>query len=395
MCLFLQKSLGSVECSTLKDSFTSLPTDRFSHSAAFQYYQPLARVSELAEYIKKNLCSETDVTCHTRIDRLDETTSLDISYDSISHALKITASWPYGKQPLRVEAQPRRRTEVGILAADKPANLEPHELGVSGLLTVLVQDSEPSPTLFAFASRHRDAGSGFQARFVEPTGLHPTLQLRLQSSKPPSEDGSCSPHAYFTFPRTIFADKYQLADELFLASKNLTALRYTSQPVDLEAPDYAMKLWGSAILLQLSPPVTEADQPWTAEIPLHLRYLSPSAGGYEDIELPYPAVFWACAAEEGTKFPTNPFDRVNLGYDGLFGPRTVFWHVSPRPVQGERLLNVVRVPVLDLATAQWVNVGTSIAILLGFLMVAWKLVSVYSRSGHGSSSRVSEDKKKQ
>lgn len=188
-----------------------------------------------------------------------------------------------------------------------------------------------------------------------------------------------------------------------MASKNLTSLRYMSQPVDLEAPEYLTKLWGSAVLLELSPPGPETEGSWTAEVPLHLRYLEPAPGGYEDAEVPYPAVFWACATEEGTKFPNNPFERVNLGYDGLFGPRTVFWHVDPQPARGERLMSEIKVPVLDYdgrdkGWGAFINAGTAAAVLLGFAWVAWRLLSVYLRTGYGSSApakKKADEKKKQ
>ncbi|KAH8895014.1 PIG-X-domain-containing protein [Thozetella sp. PMI_491] len=397
LCSLLEKSFGGILCSTPRESFTPLPVARFSHSAALQYFQPLESLSALLPYVEQHLCANTDSACRARVGRLKEVVSLDVSYDAISHVLKVTALWPYQKQRLELTSQPQHRTELGILAPDTPPNLEPHELGVSGLLSVLGQDKTPSGTLFSFPSRHRDADSTFSANFLRPTGLHPTLQIVLESNKPPREEEQCKPHAYLPLPRTIFSDQYQLSDELFLASKNLTALRYTSQPVDLEAPDYVMKLWGSALLIELAAPTSEERQAWTVEIPLHLRYLSPLQGGYRSIDVPYPTVFWACVAEEGTKFPTNPFDRANLGYDGLFGPRTVFWHVEPRPAQGERLTSAIRVPVLDLGGSKWINVGTSAAILLGFALVLWKLFSVYLRSGHGpqtGAAKISEEKKR-
>lgn len=283
--------------------------------------------------------------------------------------------------------------------SDRPGHLEPHEVGISGLLTVLGQDEKPSATMFAFASRHRDAESSFSAELLEPTGLHPTLKLKLESNKPPTEDAYCSPHAYFTLPKTIFADRHQLSDDLFLTSKNLTGLRYISQPVDLEAPEYVEKRWGSALLLELSAPEHEKSESWTAQVPLHLRYLSPAEGGDTDIEVPYPAVFWACAAEEGTKFPNNPFEKVNLGYDGLFGPRTVFWHVEPRPEIGSQLTNTIKVPVLDTDKAEWVSGGTGLAVLLGFAWIVWKLFGVLSKSGYQSqpaqATEASKTKKKQ
>jgi hypothetical protein len=339
--------------------------------------------------------------------------------------LRVTALGPYQRQRVHATSRPNLRTEVGILSTDRPKTLEAHEIGISGLLTVLGQDSKPSPTMFSFASRHRDAESAFSAQFLTPTGLHPTLQLRLTSSTrgPPSDAAAaaddddydtCTPYAYLTLPRTIFADKYQLADPLFLASKNLTALRHTTQPVDLEAPAYVMSQWGSAVLLQLAPPSPPPSSPsssefqtekggrkreeeeWTAEIPLHLRYLAPAQGGYSTISVPYPVVFWACEpSQQGVVFPPNPFENGDLGYDGLFEEGTVFWHVQPRPVGGGSggglLVNSVRVPVLDLERAGWVNAGTAAAVVVGFAWVVWKLVGVWlgrGVEGEGEKERV-------
>lgn len=266
--------------------------------------------------------------------------------------------------------------------------------------------------MFAFPSRHRDAESAFSAGFLNPTGLHPTLQLRLTSTQSPpfssSEDNdddnnhtgtTCHPYAYLTLPRGIFADKYQLSDPLFLASKNLSALRHTTQPVDLEAPEYVLPQWGSAILLQLADPTPvpslSSGSEWTAEIPLHLRYLAPSAGsgGYSAVSVPYPAVFWACEPSEderesiAEKFPpTNPFEKAHLGYDELFTAGTVFWHVEPQPAataSSPSLVSEVRVPVLNLDRAEWVGAGTTAAVVVGFAWVVWRLAGVWL-SGGGS-----------
>jgi len=384
-----------------QESFTSLPKDRFSHSAAYQYFQQLDSLSDFVQYARDQLCGPADASCAARLDALSTASSLDISYDKVQEVLRATAAWPYQSQRVHATAHPGLRTEVGILSADKFKTLESHEIGISGLLTVLGQNKEPSPTMFSFPARHRDAESTFSAQFLTPTGLHPTLQLRLASTTgPPSaatdddNEPACTPYAYLTLPRTIFADKYQLSDPLFLASKNLTALRYTTQPVDLEAPEYVMSQWGSSVLVQLAPPSPPEGKrgEWTAELPLHLRYLAPAQGGYADVSVPYPAVFWACAAEVGAKFPPNPFEKDNLGYDGLFDQRTVFWHVEPRPVGGGPLVNEVKVPVLDLDKAGWVNAGTAAAVLVGFAWVVWKLLGVYSSGGEA---KVEAGKKKQ
>ena len=281
--------------------------------------------------------------------------------------------------------------EVGILSVEKA--LQAEEISLGGFLTVVGEDNKPSPTLFSFPSRHHPLNDYFTSDFIQPTGLHLTLRLDIHGSKPPLLDRSCKIHAHLTLPKEIFVDKYQLEDPLFLASKNLTALHYITTPVDLEAPAYTTNLWGSSVLLELAPPVTntEEEEPWTAEIPLHLRYLLPNSNkkGIEDLAIPYPVVFWACTADEGSKFPGNPFDRVNLGYDSLFGPRTLFYHLNPEPVTeggggGGVLVSHLDVPVLDLDKSMYVEFGTAAAVLLGFGWVVWCLLGMWRGSGYQS-----------
>lgn len=204
------------------------------------------------------------------------------------------------------------------------------------------------------------------------------------------EDRSCGLHAHLTLPRSIFADRYQLSDPLFLASKNLYALHHITTPVDLEAPAYAMSIWGSSVLLELAPPDPDLSSSFTAQIPLHLRYLPPSLSGQTPLSIPYPVLFWACVADEGSKFPINPFDRVNLGYDGLFGPKTMFYHLSP---EGEELLNEISVPVLDSDRSGWVEGGTAGVVLLGFLWMLSYLWDVWGREGYGSGKKEAGEKK--
>lgn len=276
--------------------------------------------------------------------------------------------------------------------------MEAHQMGASGVLAVIGENKEPSPVIFAFEARHRAASGSFTSKFQQPTGLHPTLQLSLSGAAPPTDgEAECAPYAYFTFPKVIFADRYQLADELFLASKNLTATKYVSEPVDLEAPAYATKPWGSNVLLELAPPKDSASaETWTVEVPLHLRYLKPTPTGKEEAGIPYPVVFWACDSGEDIFYTVSPFDRVNLGYDGLFSPSTKFWHVSPEPEAGSRLINNINVPVVTEGASQWVGVGTAAVVAVGFIWVLLKLVGGYAKSGHSTvSEKAGEGKKKQ
>lgn len=359
-----------------------------------QYYQPLDNLHDLVEYGKHKLCTSSKQECLQRVSSLLHASSVDIDYDTTSRALTLAAFWPSQTQGLSLKnTTPNSRLEVGVLSVESPK--EPDELSLGGFLTVVGEDTKPSPTLFSFAARHHPSESTFSASFLLPTGLHPTLELGISSSTSPTEERSCSLHAHLTLPRSIFADRYQFSDPLFLASKNLSALHYSTTPVDLEAPDYAVSLWGSSVLLELAPPSSGVGQPWTANIPLHLRYLPPAenTSGQSPLEIPYPVVFWACDADEESAFSINPFDRVNIGYDGLFGPQTTFYHLSP---EGDRLTNVITVPVLDLEKGRYVEVCTAGVVLLGFSWVMWCLWGVLSRYGYGNeiNTAVKEKKKK-
>jgi hypothetical protein len=354
------------------------------------------------------MCHSSSKSCQRRVDFLREAAYIDFDFDTISHTLTISSFWVSQTWDLSISNDGSNdRLEVGILSNEKPVELE--ELNLAGFLTVVGEDTKPSPTLFAFPARHHSLSASFSARFLKPTGLHPSLQLQISSPSPPSEPQTCALHAHLTLPRVIFADKYQLSDSLFLASKNLSALRHITSPVDLEAPEYAMSLWGSSVLLELAPPSTQTsstseDPPWTAEIPLHLRYLPPTVSGYSQVEIPWPVLFWACTAEEGTKFTINPFDRINLGYDGLFGPRTMFYHLSPKhPNKGQGSANgnwtegysVIDVPVMKQGYAGLVEIGTAAVISLGFGWVMWKLWLVWKTEGYGRHGNVKDEKKKQ
>lgn len=228
--------------------------------------------------------------------------------------------------------------------------------------------------------------------FEQPAGLHPKLNITFptRESLVPPKEGLCALHAYFTLPSPVFIDRYQLSDPLFLGSQNLVALRSLSGEQDLEAPDWVVKRWGSAALLELAHPEKTVAQDatsgeWTVTIPTNLRYLhaSPNATspGHTPLDVPWPTVFWACEAEEGLKMSTNPFDRTNLGYDGLFGPKTMFYHIPPALDPGEQLIETISVPVLEPDTAKWVQIGTLAAVVLGFGWVCWQLLRTTMSAG--------------
>ena len=246
----------------------------------------------------------------------------------------------------------------------------------------IVQTDLIEPTLFSFPSRHRstasEIASSFSVHFITPTGLHPSIRLNFPRAPLPP-DSSCLLHTYLTIPSQFFPDKYQLSSPNFLASKNLRALHALSGETDLEAPDWAISQWGSAMLLELTAPPSTSRDPWSAEIPLHLRYMSPgqsvgstASNAQATASLPWPVIFWACPAEEGTKMNTNPFDRINLGYDSLFGARTMFYHLHPS--SNGTLVETISVPALNLDQVSGVERGTLSILLLGFFWISWWLL---------------------
>lgn len=245
-------------------------------------------------------------------------------------------------------------------------------------------------TLFGFPSRHHalPPKSTFHTTFDTPTGLHPTLRIFLSPSALAPPNPTCSLHAYLNLPSSLFIDRHAFGDALFLRSHNLAGLNSLGGATDLEAPDWVIKQWGSAVLFDLATNVSTTS-PATAglkvTIPLHLRYLSPAVGGYTNITLPYPAVFWACKSASDSFKPTgNPFDRIWLGYDAEFDERTIFQHVQPIVATGAtsaisymgndtgRLALDVRVPVLDLEKAWYVEGVTGLVVGLGLMWVLWK-----------------------
>lgn len=90
----------------------------------------------------------------------------------------------------------------------------------------------------------------------------------------------------------------------------------------------------------------------------------------------------------------NPFDRVNLGWDGLFSPQTMFYQLRPSVAadgrEGGRLVEEIDVPVLRISDSKGmlfegrtVEVGTVVVVLLGMVWVLWKLGFVMRVCGVG------------
>ncbi|KAK3652496.1 protease B nonderepressible form [Elasticomyces elasticus] len=448
----------NIKCPSTPQSFSPIPilpgSERFAHTSSHQYYTPLPKNQILAfqTFLSRTFCPGTfRGECPNEIATLSFASYIDIDFDAISHAVTLTAVWragignPAARTPAKLwGGQDGGGLEVGVLVPQTADEAEEIKLG--GFLTVVGEDEYPSATMFSFPSRHHavpqsslDIEPSFGISFQQPTGLHPKMSITFPQHQegekqqegregflsPPKSEGACALHAYLTLPSAVFLDRYQLSDPAVLRENGLVALRSSSGEQDLEAPEWVVERWGSAALLELSPPPPNdsADDrgEWEVSVPLHLRYLQAAnmtggseggrgggegGEGYVDLTISFPAVFWACEAEEGLKMSTNPFDRVDIGYDGLFGPRTMFYHFSPATGGssaggssaggpgvggggmgsgiGQGVLeSVIRVPVLEPVWGGLVAWGTFGAVVGGFGWVVWGLVRGMGRGKKG------------
>ena len=310
---------------------------------------------------------------------------LDIDYttnNAAAQALIITAYWsrsPQGPWDAKIQQLAQdHRVEVGIL--DQRPALAAEKLSFGGVLTVLGESEELSPTFFSFYSRHVQKKGSYSASFNIPTGLHPKLLLKIAAGKTPADD--CSLNAYFTLPKTFFVDKYQLADAQLLESLGLRRLRALYGEADLEAPTWTQSRWGSSVLLEIESQEGDNDEGVRdVELPLHLRYLEPTPGEeYVGQDMPWPVVFWACPSQESEKFTVNPFDRKNIGYEHMFDNNTVYHHLSPETPRGVTYSSL-KVPVLDLENASVVKIATVLMVASGFIYITTKILLATFKTG--------------
>lgn len=383
ICSLLKETFDpKLKCDSVEEAFTSPQplSGRFASGASKQYYYFLHSLRDLSLYIQRTICGGDGIPCRIRATDLERAQSFDLDYDALSQSLVLKALWtkPNGDDDRWHETHyigksPTDTLEIGILTNEDPT--DPEELKYSGFLTQIGKATKPSSTLFSFPSRHHPLPPtpplSFRTTFDTPTGLHPTLHLTfLTPPSPPNP--SCKLHAYFTLPSYIFIDRYPFSDPLFLSTHNLKALHSLTGATDLEAPDWTVSEWGSAALLELATPPetssTSSKRNYQVSIPLHLRYLTPLNASHVLTPIPYPSIFYACPSDNsGTKFASSPFDRVNLGYDDLFGTNTLFYHVPPTTEQ--RSVEYLSVPVLDLQDAKWVEFGTLVAVLAGTVWI--------------------------
>ncbi|RKF55970.1 Protein pbn1 [Erysiphe neolycopersici] len=404
LCSLLKKAFGGIDCVHPGHSFTALPANQFFNHTSYQYYTLMPSISNFTDYLRYTACSQFPIDLSQRCAKqvADFTTAayIDVCFTK-SNSLIISSFRPVDTQlfsaSIPKDISLKTRYEIGLLA---PEPLQESEtLSYEGFLFVAGEDSKPKPTRLSFQSRHRYSKVNFQSNFLKPSGIHPSLEIKVSDVAHPIQNQECGLFVYLTFPRNIFLDKYQFLDALFLADKNISSLAFIHDTVDLEAPEYTIESWGSSALIKLATPVSKPSPnfEWTAHIPTHLRYLLPASNssGFREIEMPYPVVFWACTPEEHVDLSNNPFDRTRLGYDHFFDPITVFYHLNPNSSREDgRLINRLQVPVLNLDQTSWVESLTLWAIGFGFIWVCWCLLKVAMRTGYMSGKEKAYNKKK-
>lgn len=291
LCPLLRAILSKdLECLSPEETFTtpSLVSSRFASTPSLHYHSQLTSLSRLIAYLQTQVCPHSDPdaekTCIHTTSLLTLASTLSVSYDSISHTLVLTTIWSappsiyfdpiagdiyYDAWQAKIDTTASSKVEVGILTESQAT--DPHELALSGVLTVVGEDTTPQATMFSFPSRHHAPSprQHYSVSFDKPTGLHPTMRLSFSDPAslvpPPNKpaDSQCALHSYVTLPSVLFPDPYQLSttDPLFLSSHNLVTTRSISGETDLEAPDYVLEKWGSNLCLSSRPPATTATRP--------------------------------------------------------------------------------------------------------------------------------------
>lgn len=385
LCPLLLLFFGETDCSSMETTFIRLPlgVDFGLNTTWFQFYSPMLNLDMLARIAENEWCHAQEA-CLSLARKLHTAWSLDLSYNHESAILKAAVISPPHIQTLSVAVAASSRTEVGILAPDRPSTLQKQEEGVAGMLVILGEKASPSPTRFAFTPKHRRADGFFASEILPHTGFHPVLQLKLKLSIPPVDSNNCILYAYLSLPKYIFGDRYQLLDPLFLQANNISKLHFISGAAELEAPNYSLSNWGSSLLFQLAPHTQSLEYKaaflqdiWAAEIPLHFRYLQPNTRGYEKIIVPQPIVFWACPLASNTSIRKNPFELSHIEYNGLFDQRTIFWHVDPIEIMESlnhtSLFHTITVPVAFISQTNLVGIVTIIIVFLGLIWITYNL----------------------
>ncbi|ODQ63481.1 PIG-X-domain-containing protein [Nadsonia fulvescens var. elongata DSM 6958] len=301
-------------------------------------------------------------------------------------------------------ASTSQKVEIGLLNTHPSMKIE-DELVLTGIIREL-GSPHAEKILLNIAPRHlilRD--QSYDVKFHKPLGLHPRQQITLYNARPPlnPEHAECSIFAKYTIPKSLFLDKYQLAD----LDRSTSAKDATGKLValwgesDLEAPVWNVEGWGSEALVQIFDP-KEPNNPnplsftpntkskFEFVFPLHSRYEVPLMNiTVHDEQIAWPLLFWACEKknynpadeltdmkfhqESAKKIMSSPFYRSSIGgFNELFGQDVSFHHLEPAQ---NRLQSSFHIPVVLFSCYNVVGLFTILSILGGFLWIIRKIMA--------------------
>lgn len=376
-----------------------------STSNGFSFYSTLENLAPLTEKLTTLFGFDSEIV--NQIRELQYADSFTFRYGSLPDNAKswqsqsdlvIEAFWNDRTQiakSLGVDSTTLTRTsdservEVGLLSVHPDYSAVGYTWGLTGFSRNL-EDTKTEKLLFQYNTHHHPNRGTYSVDFERPTGLHPQHTMFLQNVKSPQE--KCSLFAKYTFNKSLFLDKYQLA-ELNQPTPSREPVGYLYGlwgEADLEAPIWAVDGYGSEALVQIYTKNRHGDS-FQFELPTHSRYEVPQTNSSLVGEVqPWPVVFWACQTTQ-TEKEEHPapaaFEIPSVGYEAIFPPGTNFHYLQPALEPGQRLESKFDIPVAPYESYETVQLVTVVAIFGCFLYLMYEIFN--SVSGP----KVSQDKK--
>ena len=180
----------------------------------------------------------------------------------------------------------------------------------------------------------------------QPVGLHPKVMIDLTGFE---ERPQCMYLMHLQLPLELFVDKFQSSPLLLFGED------------DLELPEYSLrdKAWGSESIFELKAGTMN-------EVTLHSRYIEPSNGEGDRLEVAFdPEVILACDTGDN-KVSRNPFYKKGLGYESLFTDDTTFRHLNSTTL-------LVPIPRPDTNDYSKIKNGTLLCLLISIIYIFSKV----------------------
>ncbi|KAK9462847.1 PIG-X [Lipomyces oligophaga] len=429
LCRFLERISPETECNGIS-SFIEMPYGFYLHS-------PSVSLTSFINYLTVTYSpmNFSDLSSAHYISISFTASDSDYADARTNGRVLAEAYWYYGRWFKTIPSPPKGiKVEVGIL--NKISDDAEGDMTFGGILAVIGENAQFVPTLFDFAPRHRPTIAlpqpVYKPDFRVPYGLHPkhltvvegALQVPRISVRTVTIDGrerdlaltgletssvTCGLYAYYTLPRFIFVDQYQISDLADAQAGGVKRVVGIWGETDLEIPVWMVDKWGSTMLLELiPPPVVEAIEddsdersanrakhlPKTypiqrldVEIPMHSRYEVPDWNISAVVhDIPWPSIFWACNSSSEMEMRKGPFDSNMLGPERLFERGTSFYYILANqslttPVSSSALTTKLSIPVVKLEAYDYVQPWTVGVILAGCVWIVYKTFLNYFRDG--------------